>query len=161
MTETNTLIGSYAPVFTLPDDKNVQRSLQDLLAQGALMLVFYPNDFTLVCTKQLCSYQNVFDQFASLGIQIVGVSHNSIKSHVEFRERYKFNFPLLSDPDKKVFKEYGVTSLFMFGGTSRAVFIISKRGTILYRHVEATILTHRKVPELLEVLTVLNESKML
>jgi peroxiredoxin Q/BCP len=159
--QNDTLIGSVAPNFVLPDDKGVERSLKDLLVKGPLMLVFYPNDFTLVCTKQLCSYQNVFDQFSSFGIQIVGVSHNDIKSHAEFRERYKFNFPLLSDPDKKIFKTYGVTSLFMFGGTSRAVFIISKRGSIIYRHVEATILTHRKVPELLEVLTELNKAKML
>ena len=125
------------------------------------MLVFYPGDFTMVCTKQLCAYQDSMSQFEKYGIKIVGISRNPPKEHLKFKAKFQFSFSLLSDPNREITKTYGVVSLIMLGGTSRAVFIVSKQGTILYRYIEPTTLTHRKPQELVDALTVLKESNKL
>lgn len=157
----STLVGTQAPAFRLLNEKSEWVNSQTYIDAGPTMLVFYPGDFTPVCTKQLCSYRDAYERFNSYGIKIIGISSNPPESHQKFIEKYQFGFPLLSDPDKSIFKSYGVTSLFMFGGTSRAVFILGKGGMVLYRHVEATPLTHRKPGELLEIVDGLKAKKLI
>jgi peroxiredoxin Q/BCP len=152
-------IGNIAPDFRLEDENGKWVTLGSLLNDGAVVLVFYPGDFTPVCTKQLCSYRDVYGQFLSLGIRMVGISHNPPSEHQAFKQRYKFEFPLLSDTDRKITRKYEVTSLLMFGGTSRAVFIISRDMKVLYRHVEPTTLSHRRPDELLEAIQMLRAQK--
>ncbi|MBL7714102.1 MAG: peroxiredoxin [Bdellovibrionales bacterium] len=151
-------VGNMAPLFTLENDDGKKVSLIDVMLQGPSMLVFYPGDFTPVCTKQLCSYQNAMERFKALGVQVIGISQNTPAQHKAFRQKYGFEFPLLTDPKRELTKVYGVTSLFMLGGTSRAVFIISKSGRILYRYVEATRLSHRNPDELMEAIIQLKNS---
>lgn len=151
-------VGNPAPLFTLQGDDGKNVSLIDILVQGPSMLVFYPGDFTPVCTKQLCSYQSAMERFKALGIQVVGISQNSPEQHKAFRQKFGFEFPLLTDPKRELTKVYGVTSLFMLGGTSRAVFILSKSGKILYRYVEPTRLSHRNPDELIEAIIALKNS---
>ncbi len=154
----NTLPGNPAPDFRLQDQEGNWVALSELTAKNALILVFYPGDFSMVCTKQLCAYQDKYEEFKNFGFQIAGISPNDIKSHQDFRNKYQFAFPLLSDPKKTIFKAFGVVSLFMLGGTSRAVFILSAQGPrktqnqILYRYIEPTTLTHRRPDELLYII---------
>jgi peroxiredoxin Q/BCP len=155
------LVGNPAPAFALDDDQGKSILLGEILQRGPVLLTFYPGDFTPVCTKQLCSYQDSIQKFSQYGVQVVGISKNSPKEHQDFRKAYGFTFPLLSDPDKTVMKAYGVTSLIMLGGTSRAVYVLAKNGTVLYRYVEPTTLTHRKPGELLKVLEFLREKKLI
>jgi peroxiredoxin Q/BCP len=141
--------GDTAPDFTLKSEKEEPVALKALVELGPVMIAFYPRDFSPVCTKQLCGYQEALDRFVKYGVNIVAISPNDPEKHAEFKRAYGFAFPLLSDPDKSVFKSYGVTSLFMLGGASRAVFVIARGGKVVYRYVEPTVLTHRKPDELL------------
>lgn len=155
------LVGSNAPGFTLEDENGGTWRLSDALKGGSLLLVFYPGDFTPVCTKQLCAYQGAIDAFAQLGVRLVGISPNPPESHRKFKAEYGFSFPLLTDIDKHVTRLYGVTSLFLLGGTSRAVVLVSRDGKIAYRYVEPTRITHRNPAELMAAIAGLKAKKMI
>ena len=156
-----TVVGKRAPDFVLPDRDKAPVKLSEICAKGPALLVFYPGDFTMVCTKQLCNYRDNLAQFSELKIQIVGISPNEPRSHSEFAERYKFTFPLLSDPKRLVAKSFGCTSIFMAGLVSRAIFIVNKDRVILYRYVEPTILTRRSADELLAIIGDLRQNNLL
>jgi peroxiredoxin Q/BCP len=146
------IIGKKAPDFTLKDHKGGEVTFSKVSGDATTLLVFYPGDFTPVCTKQLCTYRDRDDDFKSYGVQILGISSNSPESHAKFAEAYNFPFLLLSDPKGQTAKEYDCTSFMMLGRVSRAVFIVNKKGVILYRYVEPTILTRRKPEELVAIL---------
>jgi len=141
-----------APGFKLMDQDENWVALSDLIARGPTMIAFYPGDFTPVCTKQLCGYQEAYDRFVAYGVQVVGISTNDPESHQKFKSQFRFTFPLLSDPDRKVAKAYNVNTLFLLGGLGRAVFVVDKGGKIVYRYVEPTPLTHRNADEVLKIL---------
>ena len=145
-------MGDKAPDFTLESDQGGKVTLSQLCKSGPALLVFYPWDFTPVCTSQLCDYRDSMDRFSTFGLQVVGISSNSTDSHKKFVNRHNFPFLLLSDPGKRVAKRFGCSSKMMLGMVSRAVFIIGKDMSILYRHVELTILGRRKAEELISVL---------
>lgn len=155
------VIAKRAPEFSLKDDQGKIVTLTSLLAKGPVLLVFYPNDFTIVCTKQLCNYRDNLDAFKNLGIQVVGISQNPETEHSKFAEKYEFGFPLLTDEGKKVAISYGCTSALMLGGLSRAVFIVSQKGLVLYSYVEPTVLTRRSADELLRILNDLRTNKLI
>ena len=142
-----------APDFSLLDDQGQTIALSDVIKKGPVLLAFYPGDFTPVCTTQLCSYRDRFSEFNNLGIQIFGISTDPSDSHVKFKEKNKFPFPLLTDPKKKVAKDFGCASFFMLGAVSRAVFIVNKNQDIVYKYVEPIAITHRKPTELLDVVS--------
>lgn len=146
------LIGERAPDFKLPDHNNEMHHLAQYLAKGPVLLAFYPGDFQPVCKRQLCAYQESLDRLRSYGVEILGISANTPEQHEEFRNEYAITFPLLSDHKRLVTKAYQITSLFLLGGSSRAVFILNRDGTVLYRHVEPTTITHRKPNELMQAL---------
>lgn len=141
-----------APDFTLKDQNGQDVRLADVLKQSPALIAFYPGDFTPVCTRQLCGYSENMETFRSFGVEVIGISSDSVGSHAKFAGKHGFPFALLSDPDKKVAKAYGCTSLFMLGKVSRAVFVVGKDGEILYKRVEATVVTHRSAADLREVL---------
>jgi peroxiredoxin Q/BCP len=141
-----------APEFKLKDQIGKEWTLGELTQNSAVMLVFYPGDFTPVCTKQLCNYRDSMESFKRFPIRLVGISTDNSESHQKFSKEYHIDFPLLSDPEHKVAKAYGCTSLLMLGGVSRAVVIVNKKRKIVYRHVEPTALTRRKADELLGVI---------
>ncbi len=155
------IVGKPAPDFCLEADTGREVRLVDVVQAGPALLAFYPGDFTAVCTKQLCGYQESYDKFQGYGLNLYGISSNSPTSHREFSSKYKFAFTLLSDPWKVTAKAYGCTSLLMLGGVSRAVFVLNSRGLILYRYVEPTVLTHRNADELLSVLDDLKTNKLI
>lgn len=153
-----TVIGKRAPNFTLEDQSGEKISLYKILNNGPVMLVFYPGDFTLVCTKQLCNYRDAWPDFEKFGIQLYGISTNSTEEHLKFATKYEFPFKLLSDFDRTVALQYEVSSFIMFGRSSRAILILNSRGIILYRYVEPTALTRRKADELLLILQDLRDN---
>lgn len=93
-------------------------TLGSLLAEGVLVLYFYPADFTPGCTAQACSLRDVYHDLGTLGVRVVGVSAQSSASHTRFRERHALPFTLLSDPGKDVIRAYGALS---FGVLPRRV----------------------------------------
>lgn len=142
--------GERAPDFTLPDDTGEPVNLHDRLEEGPAMLVFYPGDFTPVCTRQLCNYRDNYGQFRELGVQVFGISDDPVERHAEFREAEQLPFRLLADPDKEVIDEYTGSGLLSGGGAHRGNFIIDRDGIIRYAHVETVSLFRRKADELLE-----------
>ena len=116
-------IGERAPEFTLPDDTGTDRSLTDFLNAGATILYFYPADFTPGCTRQACALRDLQSDIKDAGLQIVGISPQSPKSHAKFRTKYQLPFALLSDEDKAVIKMYGVNGPLGFG-VRRATYLI-------------------------------------
>jgi peroxiredoxin Q/BCP len=121
--------GQEAPDFTLNDDEGNPVSLADF-AGRKFVLYFYPKDDTPGCTAEACAFRDEFAEFRTRGIAIVGVSADSPESHTKFKTKYNLNFTLLSDPDKKVLKAYGVwKEKSMYGkkymGVERTTFIIA------------------------------------
>jgi peroxiredoxin Q/BCP len=104
--------GSTAPDFKLPDEDGRERSLDELLGRGTLILYFYPADFTPGCTREACELRDLQSelrqQLASRGLRIVGVSPQDPSSHTRFRAEHDLPFTLLSDPDKQVIRAYDV-----------------------------------------------------
>jgi peroxiredoxin len=125
------LLHKKAPSFSLLDSDQVTHTL-DAYKGKKILLVFYPGDETAVCTKQLCSYNSGLDDFKNLGVQILGINQDSLESHKKFKEKYKLNFPLLSDPDGKVCEAYNAKSLF--GGTKRATFLINENSEVIFEN---------------------------
>lgn len=150
-----------APDFTLNDQNGTPVTLSKCTADSPVLLVFYPGDFTPVCTAQLCNYRDNVASFSKFGLRILGISKNTPEEHRAFSGKYGFPFSLLSDPGNQVAKAYGCTSLWILGTVSRAIFVVGTQGQILYRHVEPTPITRRKADDLLDVLTDLKEKKLI
>ncbi len=147
--KTSIEVGSKAPDFSLPGTGDKNYSLTQFRGV-TVVLVFYPGDSTLVCTKQLCSYNNELAQFEKVGAQVLAISHQNMTSHDKFADKHKFGFPLLSDPDKKVLNDYGVVGFA--GLPRRSVFVIDPNGVVKYVHRALAGVTYRPVKELIEAI---------
>ena len=112
-----------APEFTRPDDTGQDRSLTQLLSSGAIVLYFYPADFTPGCTSQACALRDIHAQIQGAGLTVVGVSPQSPDSHSKFKAKYQLPFVLLSDQQKTVIKMYGVNGPLGIG-VRRATYLI-------------------------------------
>lgn len=121
--------GSRAPDFELPDESGGQVSLSALLADGPLILYFYPADFTPGCTKEACSIRDIHADLTGVGLTVVGVSPQDGDSHRRFRDQYELPFRLLSDADKSVIRAYDVDGPFGVG-VRRVTYLINEDGSI-------------------------------
>ena len=115
--------GERAPEFTLPDETSTDRSLTELLSAGALVLYFYPADFTPGCTRQACVLRDLDSEIREAGLRVVGISPQSPASHAKFKAKYRLPFVLLSDRQKTVIKMYGVNGPLGIG-VRRASYLI-------------------------------------
>lgn len=115
--------GERAPEFTLPDETGKDRSLTELLSTGAIVLYFYPADFTPGCTRQACVLRDLHAEIESAGLRVVGVSPQSAASHAKFKAKYNLPYVLLSDEQKTVIKMYGVNGPLGVG-VRRASYLI-------------------------------------
>tara|TARA_R110002049_G_scaffold23726_13_gene84158 strand:- start:2746 stop:3228 length:483 start_codon:yes stop_codon:yes gene_type:complete len=121
--------GERAPEFELRDHTGRDLSLSDLLADGPVILYFYPADFTPGCTREACTIRDLSDELLSVGLTIVGISPQDTESHSRFRQKYGLPFSLLSDTEKTVIRMYGVDGPLGFG-VRRATFLIDQDRTI-------------------------------
>lgn len=126
--------GQAAPDFTLPNDEGQIVSLADYRGQK-VVLYFYPEDDTPGCTTEACSFRDGLSMIHHRRAVVLGVSADSVASHVKFKQKYHLNFPLLSDVDQAVCNAYGVwQEKQMFGrkymGIVRTTFIIDEQGRI-------------------------------
>ncbi len=127
--------GRKAPAFELPASDGATVRLKDLIGRGNLVLYFYPRDMTPGCTREACGFQADLRKIGSAGAQVVGVSADSAESHQKFAAKYRLQFPLHSDADNRVAKQYGVykkKSLYgrEFMGIERTTFLIDRSGVI-------------------------------
>ena len=141
-------VGGLAPDFEL-DGTNGPFKLSDQRGERVVLL-FYPGDFTPVCTKQFCSYSDRYEEIERLDATIVGISAQSVERHHEFQSMHGIPIPLLADVDRSVAKAYGLTQPLL--GTRRAVVIVDEEGRIAYRHVHLLGLDFQTVDELREAL---------
>jgi peroxiredoxin Q/BCP len=124
--------------FTLPDQDGQERKLSRY-TDGKVLLYFYPKDDTAGCTKEACAIAEVYGDFIKEGVTVFGVSADSSKSHRKFREKYNLPFTLLSDPGKKVIREY--EALSAIGSTKRISYLID-RGMIVKTYPEVDPASH-------------------
>lgn len=127
--------GIPAPEFEMLDDTNVKRKLSDFRGQQVL-LYFYPADDTPGCTKEACNFRDDYSAYEKAGVVILGVSPDSVESHVKFKQKFQLNFPLLADEGHRVCDAYGVWGPKKFLGKSyegvlRTTFLIDENGNIL------------------------------
>ena len=122
--------GSHAPDFEAETYGAEKIRLSDLYSKGVVALYFYPRDNTPGCTKEACSLRDAEEELASLGVQVLGVSTDGVKSHENFRNKLSLNFPLLSDRSREIVNLYGVKS--KFNSARRVTFLIEKGGRIAH-----------------------------
>jgi peroxiredoxin len=127
--------GAQAPDFTLPDQDGNKVSLADFRGQ-TVVLVFYPADFSPVCTDQLSVYQEVLDEFEERGAKLVGISVDGVFCHRAFREHMSIGLPLLADfhPKGEVARAYGVWSE-EYGVSSRALVMVGPEGAVEWSYL--------------------------
>ena len=126
--------GMKAPDFSLSDKDGNKVSLSEFLGKK-VVVYFYPKDNTPGCTRQACAFAEAFEEFRNIDAIVIGISKDSVSSHVKFAEKYNRPFVLLSDPEHEVIeafgawgekKNYGKT----YFGTVRSTFIIDENGII-------------------------------
>ena len=127
-------IGKKAPDFSLPDQNGETRKLSDFRGQK-VVLYFYPKDMTSGCTKQACSFGELYPQFREKGAVVLGVSKDGVASHKKFEEKYGLPFTLLSDTELKVITEYDVLKKDKDGNPTKSVnrstYLIDEKGVIV------------------------------
>lgn len=127
-------IGDKAPDFTLCDKDGRKVSLSEFKGKK-VVLYFYPRDNTPGCTRQACAFAGLYGEFQRKNVEVVGISKDSVASHVKFAEKYNLPFILLSDPELSAIKAYGVwQEKKLYGkvsfGVVRTTFIIDEEGNI-------------------------------
>jgi len=125
--------GSVAPDFALHDADGKTWRLSEHRGK-VVVLLFYPGDETPICTRQMCSVRDRWEDYAATGAEVVGISIDSVDSHKQFAEHHELPLRLLSDADRKVADLYGANSLVP-GKVARSVFVIDADGMIRYRDV--------------------------
>src|SRR5436190_6012792 len=141
-------VGDLAPDFEL--DGTQGRFKLSSHRGEKVVLLFYPGDFTPVCTKQFCSYSDRYEEVDRLDAVVVGISAQSVERHHEFQAMHEIPVPLLADVDRGVAKAYGLTQPIF--GTRRAVVIVDESGRIAYQHVHRLGLDFQTVDELRDAL---------
>ncbi len=124
-----------APNFELINNKGKKINLSDFLGKP-VVLYFYPKDDTPGCTTEACNFRDDYEEYRKQGIEIIGVSPDSVKSHTKFTSKHSLPFLLLADEDHKVCEMYGVwgkKKIFgkEFFGVLRTTFLIDKDGNIV------------------------------
>ena len=125
-------VGQPAPEFTLPgvcDGERRDYTLSEYRGR-AVVLAFYPGDFTPGCTRQMCSYRDDLAKFNDTGAVLLGISPQDVDSHERWAEKKGFHFPLLADVDKKVVEAYGVGAPLI--NVRRSVFVVDREGVVRF-----------------------------
>lgn len=125
--------GDRVAEFELPDQTGTTRSLTELLADGPVVLFFYPAAMTPGCTKEACHFRDLAAEFSAVGASRVGISTDPVDKQATFADQQKFDYPLLSDADGVVATQFGVKRglLGKFLPVKRTTFVIDTDRTVL------------------------------
>lgn len=122
-------VGDKAPDFTLPSQMGDDVTLSEYLGKKNIVLYFYPKDETPGCVKEACTFRDAYQQLTDLGAEVLGISGQSVESHVAFASHYGLPFILLADVDNRVRELYDVPkSMGLMPG--RVTYIIDKKGVV-------------------------------
>ena len=151
-------VGNKSPAVNLASDSGEKIHLKEYHGKQNVVLYFYPKDDTPGCTLESNEFKDNYKKFQKLDTEIIGVSPDSVESHVKFKAKFKFPFPLLADTEKKICEKFGVwVEKNMYGrkymGVQRATFLIDKEGKIaatwpkvkVKGHVEEVLATVKKL----------------
>jgi peroxiredoxin Q/BCP len=138
--------GDEVPDFELPDQDGTPRRLSTLLADGPVVLFFYPAAMTAGCTKEACHFRDLAAEYAAAGVQRVGISRDEVAKQKQFAEKHSFDYPLLSDESGAVAEQFGVKRGRLLGGLApvkRWTFAIgADRRVVAAIHSEVNMDTH-------------------
>ncbi len=129
--------GDVAPEFVLPDETGKDVSLTQLLEDSALILYFYPADFTPGCTKEACFIRDMHEDILAVGLKVVGISPQDAESHRRFKEEHDLPFSLICDPDKVAIRMYDADGPLGFG--VRRVTYLVNQGQKIQSALEANV----------------------
>ena len=147
-------VGQKAPDFTLNDQNGNPVSLSDFLGKK-VVVYFYPKDNTPGCTRQACAFAGAYEAFKQKDVVVIGISKDSVASHVKFAEKYSLPFILLSDPDRTAIESFGAwAEKKLYGkvsmGVVRCTFVIDEQGIV--SHVMPKAKPDTNSAEILEML---------
>lgn len=123
-------VGDNIPHFTALDTNGNLFESQTVIGKKPLVIYFYPKDNTRVCTEQACSFRDQYQDFTTLGAEVIGVSSDSVKAHQKFTNQYQLPFLLLSDADKKLRNLFGVPNDLLGLIPGRVTYVIDREGVI-------------------------------
>jgi peroxiredoxin Q/BCP len=150
-------VGDKAPDFTLPSQMGDNVKLSEYFGKKNVVLYFYPKDETPGCIKEACTFRDNYEELTALGAEVLGVSGQSVESHIAFASHYGLPFILLADVENKVRELYGVHST-MGILPGRVTYIIDKKGVVRHVFVSQTQ-AQRHVEEAKKTLEMLEEEK--
>jgi len=139
-----------APDFSLPDGDGKQWRLSEHRGK-VVVLLFYPGDETPVCTRQMCSVRDRWEDYTATGAEVVGISSDSVESHRKFADHHELPLRLLSDKDRTAATLYGARS-FIPGRVARSVFVIDAQGILRYSDVRRVGLIRPKDDAIISVI---------
>ena len=131
-------VGAKAPDFALPNQDRETVRLSEVVKKGPVVLAFLPGAFSGTCTAEMCNFRDSWPELGKTGAQIVGVSTDTFFALKAWGDQQKYDFPLLSDYNKDVIRQYGVVNPDMIGMkdiAKRAVFVIDRDGVVRHREV--------------------------
>jgi peroxiredoxin len=131
-------VGAKAPDFALPNQDRETVRLSEVLKKGPVVLAFLPGAFSGTCTAEMCNFRDSWSELGKSGAQMIGVSTDTFFALKAWGDQQKYNFPLLSDYNKDVIRQYDVVNPDMIGMkdiAKRSVFVIDRGGVVRYREV--------------------------
>ena len=148
-------VGDVAPDFTLPSQSGEPVRLHDFVGRQAVVLFFYPKDYTAGCTAEACAFRDNYEVLQKAGAEVIGISSDSVGEHQRFAERYRLPFTLLSDRAGAVRRLDGAQSMLGLV-PGRVTYIIDRQGIV--RHVFSALFDgKRHVAEALKVLRTIGQ----
>ncbi|SEG46456.1 peroxiredoxin [Flavobacterium urumqiense] len=143
-------VGDKIPNFKAKDSNGNDFDSQTLVGLKPIVVYFYPKDNTPGCTAQACSFRDQYEDFKDLGAEVIGISGDSVASHQEFTNHYKLPFILLSDPDKKIRKLFGVATQLFGLVPGRVTYVADKNGVI--QMIFDSMLAAKHIPKALKTI---------
>lgn len=123
-------VGDFLPQFSAIDTNGKSFDSADFIGKQALVIYFYPKDNTRVCTDQACSFRDSYQEFKDLGAEVIGISADTVQSHIKFKSKFNLPFILLSDNNNKLRKLFGVENSLLFI-PGRQTFVADSSGKII------------------------------
>ena len=125
-------VGSAVPSFSLKDQNGKDFDLDLVKGKKNLVIYFYPKDDTPGCTKEACSFRDQFEVFSQADAVIIGISGQSVQSHLDFATKHRLNYALLSDEGNNVRKLFGVPTDFLGLLPGRVTYVANKEGRVVF-----------------------------
>lgn len=144
-------VGSTIPSFSAQDQNGNIFNIESVLGKKNIVIYFYPKDDSPGCTKQACSFRDNFEDFKDAEAEVIGISHQSVESHLEFAKKHRLNFTLLSDEDKKITNLFQVPTNFMGFIPGRVTYVVNKEGKVVYMF-NSQIQAEKHVQEAIRIL---------